>query len=319
MRDYADEAYLHARIYAMRSRLLSLRDYISLAGSQHEPLSDGIAGVSDPVAAEEIIFREQIADIIPLAEANRIYAPLFLAFLRQFEALNAKLVLAKAFGLKGLEQWFDIRPYAILERSLLRGTISLNDIRPLLTGKYLSEVLEGTENYEQMEIRVDLCAARNLYSASALFSREGKIDFQKLMGRRIAVTSTILYLRLKKNYKWDDGKIRSFLKGYHDALGIRDWTQVKIVEEMLYRLLKEVPASGAQERSVVDEEYYLEQYYYNWISSMFHRDFHSIFSLAAYLWLLFYQIRNLFKIIEGRRFGFSPERIISRIICEGKY
>ena len=48
---------------------------------------------------------------------------------------------------------------------------------------------------------------------------------------------------------------------------------------------------------------------------MFHRDFHSIYCVVAYLWLLFYQIRNLFKIIEGRRFGFSPEVILARIVC----
>ena len=119
MRDYADEANLHARIYAMRGRLLSLKDYVSLAG-RNEALSDPAAAGSDPVAAEEFVFREQIADIIPLAEATGIYAPLFLAFFRQFEALNAKLVLAKAFGLQSLEQWYDIGPYAILERSLLR-------------------------------------------------------------------------------------------------------------------------------------------------------------------------------------------------------
>ena len=51
---------------------------------------------------------------------------------------------------------------------------------------------------------------------------------------------------------------------------------------------------------------------------MFHRDFHSVFCVAAYLWLLFYQIRNLFKIIEGRRFGFSPERIIAGIVCDAR-
>ncbi len=310
MRDYADQDNFHARIYAMKSRLLSLQDYISLARNQNEPLSDEIANISDPVAAKEIIFRGQIAPIIPLVEANRMYAPLVLAFLRQFESLNAKLILAKAFGLKVLEQWHDIGPYAVLGRNLLRETISLNDIRPILAGTYLAAVFEGDETYEQMEVRVDLCAARDLYSAADLFTREGKIDFQKLMGRRIAVISAILYLRLKKNYKWDDERIRPFLERHYDALGIKDWPQVKVLNNR--------PASGDREKSAVDEEHDLEQYFYNWISSMFHRDFHSIFSVVAYLWLLFYQIRNLFKIIEGRRFGFPPEGIISSIICEGK-
>lgn len=315
MRDFADEANLHARVCAMRTRLLSLKDYVSLARHQNEALYDQTADAPDPVAAEEIVFREQIANIIPLAEATLKYAPLFLAFFRQFEALNVKLVLAKAFGMQSLGQWYDIGPYAILDRSLFQETTNLQDIRTLLKGTYLADVLEDVESYEQMEIRVDLCAARNLYAASALFAPEAKLDFQALMGRRIAVTSTILSLRLKKTYQWDDEKIRPFLERFHDAFGRKVCPQVKVVEDALDRHLVQLRASGAQEPSVVDCEHYLEQYYYNWISSMFYRDFHSIYCVVAYLWLLFCQIRNLFKIIEGRRFGFSPERILSGIIC----
>jgi vacuolar-type H+-ATPase subunit C/Vma6 len=316
MRDYADEAYLHARVYAMKSRLLSSKDYISMAGNRGEPLFAEIAGMSDPAAAGEIIFRRQIAQVVSLAGAAGIYAPLFLAFLRQYEARNAKLVLARAFGMKSLEQWYDIGPYALLERSLLREETSLDGVRPHLAGTYLAEVLEGEESYEGMDARVDLCAARDLCSASAPFTNEGKIDYQKLMGKRIAVDSTIIYLRLRKNYKWDDERIYSILEKRHHCLGTGDWPQVKAVAEMLGRNLEQVPAAGAQERSAADDEHYLEQHYFNWVSAMFHRDFHSIFSVAAYLWLLYYQIGNLFKIIDGRRFGFSPERIIAGIICE---
>lgn len=316
MRDYADEAYLHARVYAMRSRLLSAKDYISLAGNRNDPLFEEIAGMSDPDAAGEMIFRRQIADVISLTEAVGKYAPLFLAFLRQFEILNVKLVLAKAFGMKSLELWYDISPYAALERNMFQETISINNVRPLLAGTYLEEALEGDASHEEMDARVDLYAARNLCSASASFTKEGKIDFQKMMAKRIAVTSAIIYLRLKKNYKWDDEKIHSFLERRHDSLGIRDWPEVKVIAEMLRRNLGQIPAAGAREGSAVDDEHYLEQHYFTWISAMFHRDFHSIFSVAAYLWLLYYQIRNLYKIIEGRRFGFSPERIMARVICE---
>ena len=314
MRDYTDEANLHARIYAMRGRLLSFKDFVSLARNQHEVLHDQTKGTS-PVAEEEIVFQEQIANITPLIEATTIYAPLFVAFLRQFEALNAKLILAKAFGLEGLEQWYDIGSYGIVKRSLLSQIINLHDIQPSFTGTYLEDVFEDISSYEQMEIRVDLCAARNLYSASESFSREAKLDFQKLIGRRIAVTSTVLSLRLRKTYQWDEERIRSFLERFHKAFGGKVWRQVEIVEDALDRHLEPLRAGGPKEPSVVDIEHYLEGCYYNWISSMFHRDFHSICCVVAYLWLLLYQIRNLFKIIEGRRFGFSPERIIDKIVC----
>ncbi|MBN1546429.1 MAG: V-type ATPase subunit [Syntrophaceae bacterium] len=315
MRDYADAANIHARIYAMRSRLLSMKDYVSLVRDQKESLYNNNADASEPVESEENVFRDQIAKIFPLAEAYRAYTPLFLAFFQQFEALNAKLILAKAFNLQSLELWYDIGPYAILNQSLLREKANLHNIRLLLTGTYLEDVFEDMTSFEQMESRVDLCAARNLYAASALFTRKAKRDFQELLGRKIAVSAMILSLRLKKTYKWDDEKINSFLERFHDAFGGAVRPQIKIVEKALDRHLEQLRASGAQEPSVVDIDHYLEQYYYNWISSVFHRDFHSISCVVAYLWLLFYQIRNLLRIIEGKRFGFSPELIIGRIVC----
>lgn len=315
MLDYADEANLHTRIYAMRSRLLSLADYAALARDQDEALPAKTGGGSDSAVKGEMVFQEQIAGIIPLAAAGGIYAPLFLAFFRQFEALNVKLILAKAFGLMGLEQWYDIGPYALLQRSLLQEKTDLKSIQTLLTGTYLADVLQDVSGYEQMETRVDLCAARNLYAASVLFPGEEKRNFQDLMNRRIAMILLILSIRLKRTYQWDDDRIHASLESFHDAFGGKIWPQVKILEEMLARHLEGVRAGGAEGPSVVDIEHYLEQYHYQWISSVFHRDFHSIYCVVAYLLLLFYQIRNLLKIIEGRRFGFSPERIISRIVC----
>jgi len=184
-----------------------------------------------------------------------------------------------------------------------------------LVDTYLKDVLEDVSSYGQMEIRVDICAARNLCEASTPLSPEAKLDFHYLIGRRIAVTSAILYLRLKKTYHWDDEKILPYLESYHDAFEGNISSHVKVVEEVRDRYLEQVRASGSQEPSVADIEHWLEQYYYSWISSMFHRDFHSIYCVVSYLWLLFYQIRNLFKIIEGRRFELSPELILARIIC----
>lgn len=314
MRDYADEDYLHARIYGMKSRLLSLSDYVSLAGNP-DSMYNPTAGGSDPAGAEEIVFREQISGILPLAEASGAYAPLFLAFLRQFEALNAKLILAKAFGLTVPEQWYDIGPYAVLDRTLLDEQFSLRNIEPLLANTYLSDVLEDPTSYEQIEIRVDMCAAKNFRSASALFTDEGKIAYERISSTRIAVSSVILSLRLEKIYRWDDEKIRLFLERLHDGFDRKARPYMKFVEGALSGHLEQWQSSYAREPSIADMEHYLEQYYCSWISSMFHRDFHSVYPVAAYLWLLFYQIRNLFRIIEGRRFGFSPEHIIGGIVC----
>ena len=315
MHDYADEVFLHARIYAMYSRLLSLKDYALIANDQDKAFYDKTPGAFDPVTAKETVFKEQISGIINLAEATGLYTPLFLAFLRQFEAFNAKLIFAKAFGMKVLEQWYDIGPYALIQRGILKETILLEDIRTLLTGTYLEDILEDTSSYEQMEIRTDLCAARDMYGAAYLLTPKAKIDFQDLMGRRNAVDSIILSLRLKNNYQWDDEKIRPYLERFHNIFEGKARPYIKVVEEMLKGHLERQQALGAQEPDILYMEYYLEQNYYTWISSMFHRDFHSVCCVVAYLWLLYYQVRNLFRIIDGRCFGFPPERILTRIVC----
>lgn len=315
MRDFTDEAFLHARLYAMRSRLLSLKDYVSLAGSNNDPLYDQAVCAADPSPSEELIFREQIKGIIPLAEAIGLYSPIFLSFFRQFEALNAKLILARAFGLHTVEQWYDIGPYAILPSRLLTETPPLKEIPALLEGTYLSDALKNGSDFEQMEAGVDLCALREMYTASSMLKPDAKADFLLLMEKRIAVTSLILSLRLKKIYQWDDDKIRPFLERYHEAFDGKVWPQIRIAEEALDRHIEQSRTAGGQEPSLIDMEYYMERYYYSWVSSMFHRDFHAVYCVIAYLWLLFYQIRNLFKIAEGKRFGLSPEKILDRIIC----
>ena len=119
MRNYADQDYLHARIYAMRGRLLSLRDYASIV-REPQAATSKISNIHDPVEAGETLFREQIAPVIGLAEAYDKYAPLFLAYLRQFETRNARILLAKAAGHKSEERWYDIGPFARLEKGLLQ-------------------------------------------------------------------------------------------------------------------------------------------------------------------------------------------------------
>lgn len=317
MRYYADKDNLHVRIYAMRGRLLALKDYDSIVRNQ-EAFFDRLSGTHDHVEAKEMVFREQLAMVVHLAEATREYSSLFIAFLRQYEVSNAKLLLAKAFGRQSLEQWYDIRPYAILDRSLLQQELSLDDIRAIMAGTYLEDVYEDISSYECLENQVDISAARNLYTSSAQFLPESRKVFLDFMLRRIAVITMIWHWRLKQNYHWNDERIRLYLETFHNLnlFGGHAWPQVRIVEEVLNRRLEQLRKSGTQAPSAEDIEYHLEQYFYNWVSSMFHKDFHSIYCVVAYLWLLYYQVRNLFRIIEGMRFGLPPGEILKRIISE---
>lgn len=317
MRDYADEANLHARIYAMKSRLLSRTDYAALAGNQARSAPDSAAGPSEPASEEENIFREQIAPILVLAEAVGRYTPIFLSFLRRFEALNVKAMLAQCFGLQAHDQWLDIGPYAVVPASLLRKTDSLKAAADLFQDTYLEEAFEDDSSYGRMEAGVDGCVAKDGYAAGDLLPVAAKADFRALLDQRMAVTAAVLSRRLRRTYQWDDEKIRAYLERFYGAAHRHIQAQRMAVEESLSRRIGEAKAGGAQELSVADMERHLEQDAYRRISAWFHRDFFSVSCVVSYLWLLDVQIRNLFKIVEGRRFGFTPERIMDRIVCGG--
>lgn len=314
MRNYADQDYLHARIYAMRGRLLSLRDYASMVREQ-QTFAFKLSVAHDLVEAKETIFREQIAPVIGLVEAYDKYVPLFLAYLRQFETQNAKILLAKAFGKESLKQWYDIGPFATLGKGLLQKNLSLNEIKSLLANTYLADDFKDISSYLRMEIHLDISAAGNLYNSSTSLSGQAKKEFQEMMLKRIAVLTVIWSYRLRGYYHWNDENVRLYMDKFNNLFDGHAASQIRIVEEELNRHLEQLH-KGGQEPSIVDIERHLEQNYYDWVSFMFHRDFHSICCVAAYLWLLFYQIKNLCRIIDGRRFGFSAEAILNKMICK---
>jgi hypothetical protein len=314
MRNYADAVNLHARIYALKGRLFSLRDYASMVRNE-QANSFQLSAAPDLIAAKETIFREQISPVIRLAEAYDKYTPLFLAYLRQFEAHNARILLARAAGRESEEQWYDIGPFAILDAGLLKEGLSLPGIKSLIANTYLEDDFKDTASYRQMEIRVDICAAMNLYRSLSSLSGQAKKEFQDMMQRRIAVLTVIWSYRLRGYYHFRDEQIRLYMRKFHDLFGGGVESQVRIVEEELNRRLEQLHKGGGQEPSVADIERHLEHNYFAWVSSMFHRDFHSLYGVVAYLWLLFYQIRNLFSIIDGRRFGFSADAILNKLIC----
>ena len=315
MKDYADDGNLHARIYAMRSRLLTLADYAALVRDR-EAFLDEKAGGRGYIEAKENIFTEQIAAILHLAEAATKYAPLFLAFLRQYEARNAKLLLTKAFGRQVHEQWYDIGPYTTLDKSLLGDELLLDGVRRLLAAMYGDDAFLHERGCERLEMRIDMHAAGMLQDASASFGTGAKKVFDAFTGRRVAVIALIWRRRLGENYRWDDGRIEGQLALMSGIFETDPRPQMKIVEETLDRRFEEQHRNGRMTPGLMDMEYHLEEYYYRWVRSQFHRDFHSVYCVVAYLWLLYYQVRNLFRVIEGMRFSLPPGEIMERIIGE---
>lgn len=315
MKYYADDVNLHARIYAMRGRLLSLKDYTSIIRDK-QGLGEEVYDLQNSVEAKEIVFKEQIRDVIKLAEATRTYTRLFLAFLRQFEALNVKLILSRAFNRPVLEQWYDIGPYAVVDKSIIKEKLTVVEIKTILEHTYLGEIFDNMSSYERLEMRIDVCTARNLYESPSLFHLDDKRVFQDFVLKRLAVIGLIRHWRLKDSYHLSDEKVRDYLEMIHGLFDSSPGNQLKMLGEILNKRIEQIRKSSSRAPEAADIEYYLEQYYYNWISSMFHKDFHSIYCVVAYLWLLAYQIRNLFRIIDALRFGLPPEMIIERIVCE---
>lgn len=315
MRNYASLPYLHARIHAMKSRLFSRRDY-TLMIQYPETIPGNVAGIQNLSEAREILFRQEIAPVISLAQAYEKYSPFFIANLRQYETNNARLLLARATGHQALEQWYDISPFALLDRSLLKKKLSLEETKSLLSNIYQDEKFKTINGYRQLTVYLDIWTAHALYHSADLLSGSAAREFREMMLKRIAVLTLLWSNRLKTYYRFHDEKVRLYMAGIHDLYGGKVRYQAGLEQEVLDRRLEQIRKDTGAEPSVADIEQHLEQYYYNWIASMFHRDFHAIYGVVAYLWLLFFQIRNLFKIIEGRRFGISADAILNRIICE---
>lgn len=315
MRNFADEPYLHARIHAMRSRLFSLRDYTLMIREQ-EAIPGNIAGIQNLTRAKEMLFRQQIAPVITLALACEKYTPFFIANLRQYETHNAKILLARASGHQTLEQWYDIGPFASLNKGLLDEKLSLDEIKAILTDRYQDKKFKTITGYRQLTVYLDIYTANILYHSADLLSGSAAKEFREMMLKRIAVLTLIWSTRLKAYYRFTDEKIRQYMSGIHKLYGGKVWYRVSLEREALDRRLEQIRKDTGQEPSAADIEQHLEQHYYAWIASMFHRDFHAIYGVVCYLWLLFYQIRNLFRIIDGRRFGLSADAIINKMICE---
>jgi vacuolar-type H+-ATPase subunit C/Vma6 len=315
MRNYADIPYLHTRIYAMRSRLFSLRDYAMMIREQ-EAIPGNVSGIPDLNEAKETLFKQQISPVINLTRAYEKYTPFFIANLRQYETHNAKILLAKAAGHQTLTQWYDIGPFATLDKGLLAESLSLDEIKSLLAGIYLDENFKAISSYRQLAVHLDVCTAGNFYHSADSLSGSATLEFREMMLKRLAVMTLIWSYRLKAYYRFNQERIHFYMARVHELYGGKAEYRVSLEQEALDRRLEQMRKDTGQEPSVVDIEHHLELNYYAWITSMFHRDFQSIYCVVSYLWLLFYQIRNLFRIIEGKRFGLSADAILNRIICE---
>ncbi|MCK9230440.1 MAG: V-type ATPase subunit [Syntrophales bacterium] len=316
MKNYADKEYLHTRIYAMRGRLLRLRDYNALLREQEGLVEKTAEAHRMTISGKEALFREQIRDVLNLAEATAYHAPLFMAFLRRYEARNLKLLLAKAFDRSVAEQWYDIGRFAILDRGLLDEKLTPKTIERMLTDTWLDGLFRGSVNYDHLLIRLDRLTLARMLDCAAFLDRDDAAFLREIIFMRAAVSMTAWKWRLTINYGWEYGRATAYGNIANDLMEDGPARFIVTVERQLDRDLEELKKQTGSEPGAQDIEHHLEQYYYRWIRHVFYRDFHSICCVAAYLWLLGRQIQNMFVIFEGLRFRLPHEDILERIISE---
>ena len=322
MNPYADKNYLHAKIHALRDQLLKRNDYIKIINAQkpHLAFSSLISetGTEDYSKVKEKIFRDQIKKLLIFIESSDCYKDLFKSFLRFFEAGNVKLLLAKAFGrAMVIEQWNNISPYNAFDKDLLQRDISLDEFKSLLGNTYLNNVIAGDfpSKYEELESRIDFYAVRYFFDFSKEILFPQRSIFQEVMLRKIVLLKIVWSFRLRQNYGWDDDKISGHLTSLYDV--IDDFNgKAELIIKIERQMNKKFHQTSDQIPEVSDIENELERDFWTYIWKNFSRDFHSIYCVISYLWLLYYQIHNLFRIIEGFRFNVPSDIISKKIICE---
>ncbi|HET57558.1 MAG TPA: hypothetical protein ENN35_03840 [Deltaproteobacteria bacterium] len=316
MKQYADREYLHTRIYAMKGRLYGLREYAAVL-REREPSRDGERrDEGDRAAEKEILFTDVMNDVFRLVEASDYHRPLFLAFLRQYEIKNLKLLLAKAFKKQVIEQWYPLGSYALLDRELLDENLSPGGLKERLEETYLAPVFQSGNTFDRFMIRADATGIREiLHSADSLNSNDREL-FLELVHMRAAVLLASWRRRLADSYGWSRERIEDWLEAFRDILeGDLPSLSLKMEEE-LERETGDPGARAGVSPDAEDLEYRLEMLWYRWIRHFFYRDFHSVCPVAAYLWLLSRQVLNLFGIVDGLRFQLPHDVILGRIVTD---
>ena len=319
---YADKDYLHAKIHALRDQLLKRNDYIKIINAQKPhlafPALISETDTEDYSKVKEKIFRNQIKKLLLFIKSSGCYQDLFKSFLRFFEAGNVKLILAKAFGrTMVIEQWNNISPYNAFDKDLLQRDISLDEFKSLLGNTYLNNVIAGDfpSKYEELESRIDFYFVRYFFDSSKEILFSQRSIFQEVMLRKIVLLKIVWSFRLRQNYGWDDDKISGHLTSLYDFIGEFNG-KAELIIKIERQMNKKVHQTSDGIPEVSDIENELERDFWTYIWKNFSRDFHSIYCVISYLWLLYYQIHNLFQIIEGLRFNVSPDIISQKIICE---
>ncbi len=321
MNNFADRIYLHAKIHALRQSLFANEDYrrIIRAGSIHAAFPETLTekNATDLSRSKDAVFRWQIAVIISFIGITAHYRGLFRAFLLLFELDNIKLVASRSYGrCPLLARWNDVSPYGVMDNSCRDADISLEDLRNILMDTPLDGALEEgeTPSYEVLESRLDRRAIENLAGYARKLRPRDRAIYNDLVLMKIASLKILWEYRLAR-YRDREGGFDQFDPA--ECSGPAGRSAVTAMENSVRAMIRRAYPSGAAAAGGLDPaglELFLDRAFIARADRAFSRDFHSICPVISFAWLLYYQVRNLFRIIEGFHAELPPEAIYDGII-----
>lgn len=319
-----DRIYIHAKINALHGFLLSKDEYreIVRSGRIHAAFPDILTekDASDMIRTKEILFRHHMEKFMVFIKLSGFYSDFFRAFLLLFELSNIKDLLLRAFGKTRLfPQWNDVSPYNIVDASLRKDGVSLAELRAALAGTVLSGAMAGEKpaSYEELESRIDFLALKNLVGFSARLEPADRAVFNDIMMRKL-VSVRIMWDRRKALHYGSENDFPQFnpLDVFAGAtVGAGDVDRVE--KEIMGKIAGAFSGAGARERAADSREVelFLSRLFVSHVGRMFFRDFHSVCPVVAYAWMAYYQVLNLFAIVEGFHLGADPDSIERHIVA----
>ena len=317
---HADSVYLHAKLSALRSLLYRREDYHSLihAGQAHRAFADCVSEQQgrSVYVSQQCVFAFQIRPVLRMLAASDYCRDLFLAFVRFFETDALKQVCARAYGrATAVDRWLDISPHHSFAAELQHADPDRATLQRLLANSYLqAAVAEGLpRSYEALENLFDVCMAAQFWQAAEGMPFWQRSRYRAIMAVRLYLQQCTWIDRLRHGYGWTDRQIEHHVS---DA----DMCQLPHLAHALVAAGRSVPAVIARPARAVAEvadcEYAREQWFYGYARRRALHTCHTVVNATCYVWLLYYQLMNVFRIIEGFRFRLPPDAIAGRLICE---
>lgn len=327
MEQYADKMYVHARVMALHADMLKKNDYADIAHTKN--IQKALPGYSSDIntenyiAVKEKIFNHHIKKLIILTKASKDYRHLFKAFLLLFDRENIKQMLSKAFN-RGviISQRFEVAPFQVMPADFAQRSVTAEEAIAVLNNTLRLGLPAKDSTFEMVEVALDFYCYALIAQCARRYMPGDRNKLRVLLSIRTELIRRTWSLRLRHLYRWSQDDIDDFLLSRESLYGFQSLTpaQTRAVEKALAGFSVDGASGwggdGEPDERLIQEEIRSEKYFYRVLKKTIRLDFHSIWPVISYLWLLYYQIYNLFRVIEAVRFGIRPEIIMQSVICE---